>query len=463
MANEFKVKNGLISYGNIVPSGSYTLGTSGNPWQELFVTSGSIYMDGVKLSVLNDDLAVDDENIIKAITENVSFYVSPSGNDTTGDGTSGSPWATINQAYEYLYSRQILGDASATIYLSGGINENHTATVTCRHPNGNKINIVGQALSSTTYTMVEVSGSSTDFEIEYTLSGSTGFEIGDYVKISNFNTPDTWLSGTAYDIGDVIKEPVATTSYHRCKIAGTSHTVAPTWNTDFGGDTVDNTVTWTKIEPRRLYGAYKITGKSGDKIKIAHKIAVGSLMGSPTALTGTIYKFNSGIKMPTGVPFINLQKNRALQTLANLVIIGTDRTNGSQVGIYVQEGSFVEASNISLIDMYVGLYLTNCFATFSTFTCNKAYTYGIWCRQGVANIYIPNCILNEGYTTGSGINNDGGRLYIGAGTVVGNLNGISASNGAYVDFTAGVCNSNDSTNFSPAVNTVGNANSYIKN
>lgn len=54
------------------------------------------------------------------MTGNISFYVSSSGNDTTGDGTTGSPWATVAKAY--AYDQQNLDHAgkwTTTCYIQG--------------------------------------------------------------------------------------------------------------------------------------------------------------------------------------------------------------------------------------------------------------------------------------------------------------------------------------------------------
>ncbi|HVU58721.1 MAG TPA: T9SS type A sorting domain-containing protein [Puia sp.] len=53
------------------------------------------------------------------------FYVSPSGNDTTGTGSKANPWRTINYAvngagYDWTTGSPVLLDSNITIYLRGG-------------------------------------------------------------------------------------------------------------------------------------------------------------------------------------------------------------------------------------------------------------------------------------------------------------------------------------------------------
>lgn len=58
---------------------------------------------------------------IVPIVDNLTLYVSPTGNDTTGDGSSGNPWATPNQALSWLTNKFISSDAIVTIQLADGI------------------------------------------------------------------------------------------------------------------------------------------------------------------------------------------------------------------------------------------------------------------------------------------------------------------------------------------------------
>src|SRR5260221_8477532 len=50
----------------------------------------------------------------------LTLYVAPSGSDTTGDGSVGTPWATPQFAAQWLQRNIDLGDESATIHLGAG-------------------------------------------------------------------------------------------------------------------------------------------------------------------------------------------------------------------------------------------------------------------------------------------------------------------------------------------------------
>ena len=54
------------------------------------------------------------------LTGNTTFYVATTGNDSTGNGTSGTPWATIQKAINVLSSGYDLAGYTATISVAAG-------------------------------------------------------------------------------------------------------------------------------------------------------------------------------------------------------------------------------------------------------------------------------------------------------------------------------------------------------
>ncbi len=72
------------------------------------------------------------------LTKNVTLYVSPNGNDTTGNGTSTAPYKTINKALSTI--PKCLGGFTATVNVAAGTyNEN----VTIQHFGNGNIAITG--------------------------------------------------------------------------------------------------------------------------------------------------------------------------------------------------------------------------------------------------------------------------------------------------------------------------------
>jgi len=63
-----------------------------------------------------------DLNTRYILTSATTFYVSNSGSDTNGNGTSSSPWQTIQFAWQTIHNTYDLNGYVATIQLSGGTN-----------------------------------------------------------------------------------------------------------------------------------------------------------------------------------------------------------------------------------------------------------------------------------------------------------------------------------------------------
>jgi hypothetical protein len=70
-----------------------------------------------KLHVIGDVTA---NNIRIKLTAGITIYVATTGNDTTGNGTSGSPFATVQKAWGTLYNGYDLNGYQATIQLENG-------------------------------------------------------------------------------------------------------------------------------------------------------------------------------------------------------------------------------------------------------------------------------------------------------------------------------------------------------
>jgi len=58
-------------------------------------------------------------------------------------------------------------------------------------------------------------------------------------------TPPLWVLATGHEIGDVVRSTAG--NWFSCIAAGTTGGSEPTWDTDIGDTTVDNTVTWQRV------------------------------------------------------------------------------------------------------------------------------------------------------------------------------------------------------------------------
>lgn len=82
-------------------------------------------------------------NIGAGITTAVTYYLSPSGNDTTGSGTDAAPWLTIGKALSSIENKTIGETGSVTIILKDGLYA-YTSQVFINHASKGRITIRGQ-------------------------------------------------------------------------------------------------------------------------------------------------------------------------------------------------------------------------------------------------------------------------------------------------------------------------------
>lgn len=118
-------------------------------------------------------------NFAKILSSSLDVYVSTTGNDSTGDGTSGSPWATIDKALDYINSRILR--ANYTIYVEKG-SYTETDILSIGHDNGGHITISGD-YETDTLTLSSSSGSSGNWLITFTTSNTDYYTVGDCVLI----------------------------------------------------------------------------------------------------------------------------------------------------------------------------------------------------------------------------------------------------------------------------------------
>ena len=101
------------------------------------------------------------------ISSNVTIYVATTGNDTTGTGTSGAPFATIQKAMSYLQGFTIASNATVTVSIGSGT-FSQTSTINLYHPCGSRLFITG----TTTATSNTPSSITTSNTTTFTWSGT---------------------------------------------------------------------------------------------------------------------------------------------------------------------------------------------------------------------------------------------------------------------------------------------------
>jgi hypothetical protein len=156
--------------------------------------------------------------VMKILPASVTYYISPTGSDTTGNGSSGSPWATIGKFLTTLAPYYIPSSLSATLIVKDGIYTS-VAAVFLNHPNGNRITIQGEHCYS--YTMDNVisnSGGSGAWYLTLHLNSVDNITVGDYVLIKDASggTRPILVNGCHYiSAVDVPGKTITVLSYNK--------------------------------------------------------------------------------------------------------------------------------------------------------------------------------------------------------------------------------------------------------
>lgn len=165
----------------------------------------------------------------KLITANTTLYIATTGSDTTGDGSSGTPWATVSKALTYLDDYFILPSVTVTIQLAAGTYTVASA-ITVAHPCARNIIIQGTYTAGdhakTMSSVQSSSGSASAWSIVINLNDVTNIAADDYVCVTaaSGGTGPSWMTGchkvTNVDSGN---SRITITSAH-------THSSAPSGN-----------------------------------------------------------------------------------------------------------------------------------------------------------------------------------------------------------------------------------------
>ena len=119
------------------------------------------------------------------ISSSTNFYVATTGNDTTGDGSSGNPWLTVGQALNYLGNFWINEAATVTIWLADG-SYTLTSTINVQHPCGARITIQGTNSYNTILSSIaSSSGSAGAWSYVLNMAIVANIAVGDYMLIKS--------------------------------------------------------------------------------------------------------------------------------------------------------------------------------------------------------------------------------------------------------------------------------------
>jgi hypothetical protein len=162
-----------------------------------YANSATTLIDSANLTFDGTTLSVGGRALLGRIHSNLGIYVSTTGSDTTGDGSIGNPYATLAKALDYLSNYWIDAGYNVIIDLAAGTYS--AAVVVPPHPCGVRIQIYGQgALSSLTVnSVVSSSGGTGAWSYVLQMNSVTGLAVGDYIAIvaATAGTKPGYLNG----------------------------------------------------------------------------------------------------------------------------------------------------------------------------------------------------------------------------------------------------------------------------
>lgn len=112
------------------------------------------------------------------LTNDTTFHVSTAGNDTTGDGSSGAPWATLQKAINYIYQHIDLAGFIITISVADGTYTTGAGAMGPL-PGGGQLKIIGNTTTPA------------NCIISTTSAGCLGASFGGVLQVGGFKVQTT--------------------------------------------------------------------------------------------------------------------------------------------------------------------------------------------------------------------------------------------------------------------------------
>jgi hypothetical protein len=124
-----------------------------------------------------------------SLTANKTVYIRTTGNDTTGDGSSGTPFLTLERTIEYL-GQLYIGDYTVLVDIGEGIFP-EAGTLSFQHPFGSQVTWQGvsEQITSQDTASIGVSetalgfGSLISYEVTFVLPVGKSVSVGDYIAV----------------------------------------------------------------------------------------------------------------------------------------------------------------------------------------------------------------------------------------------------------------------------------------
>jgi hypothetical protein len=427
-------------------------------------------------------------------------------NTTLTVKASGGDFTTIQAALDSLKSKRINSDVTVTISVDPGL-FTHTATILFRHPQGNRINLVGAAPVTTTLTsLVSFSGTTGNYSVTLNVNNTAGMTIGDYCIIRGSTgtgehraVMGCWEitnipSGTQIVVKNTYRKTVAPTltitggsldclktilKFNGCDGILPGSATGYIYNLAIVGNGAANTDGVNVSQRGYNYGNHIIY--LGYSSSTPHSLGINGFgrYGVAQASCADLWMWNVAVSNcgSYGVYAYNQSK------IAGTGIISSGNLS---IGFYASDGAFITAvSSFAIGNATVGFYTFNRSGINAEFSEAVGNIYSGFQCLGTSYIYAKTSkSLNNGYhgysssyngmiyaqssvATGNGAainyygywSSNGGHVRADSTTASGNFSGdYFAEHFSFIKVTSYV----GSPTFSPAVDTMGNGGAIIR-
>lgn len=167
----------------------------------------------------------------KQLSATTNYYVATTGSDSTGSGTSGSPWATLQHAYNYIAANIDIAGQACNVNMADG---SYGAGVQASVPTvGGFINFIGNTGTPTNCNIASTSGdcfSAGGAGVQFSISGFSMSTSG-----SGRNCVTTGQNATINIVGNCNFGAVVSSGYHISIAGGGQLVIASNYSISGGG------------------------------------------------------------------------------------------------------------------------------------------------------------------------------------------------------------------------------------
>lgn len=359
------------------------------------------------------------------INTDTTIYVATTGSDSTGTGASGAPFATPQGALLHLKDKWINNDVVVTIQCADGT-YTLTTSISPAHPCGGSIVIAGENTYTKSMTSVQSSsGSAGAWSVVINVDSVANVTVNDFVVISapSGGTKPTYIAGChkVTNVDDV-NNRLTIDSKHAAATAP-SGVITATVNvikTIFKNSTT-NIVRLQNASKLKLMKKCVLDGEGNSEIGMYITDHSFILLGEGFGISGS----DGGIYSDNG------------STVRAEAVIAVSGIPGH--AYQADDGSRIQVPYAIASGMSGGGY-----GFYSGYACMIEASYGLSTGGGTVGFIVT--------TNGSMRTTDS--------VATAHTTGFYAGRSGYM-YAPGATGSDNSANFSPTVNTLGNENGYI--